>query len=283
MDFKKIVNAAAEAIFVLDKNGKFIFVNRHALQRSGYKEKDILGKNALRLIPRSQWEQATSTFNKILSGSQVKSVEFPVRYRSGRVVIMEFTGKPLKENGKLVGAVGTARDITKRKEAEQQLEQSQDMLRFVMDALPMRVFWKDRHSVYLGCNRAFAEDSGHKSPGKIIGKTDFDMPWKEQAKRYVQDDRRVITTGKSKLNYEEPQSGPGGVMRWLKTSKRPLKDLNGRIIGVLGVYEDITAEKRIKDALTEKVKELERFQKFAVGRELKMVELKKKLKAVGKR
>lgn len=283
MDFKRIVNAAAEAIFVLDKSGKFIFVNRHALQRSGYTEKEIIGKNALKLIPRSYWKQATATFSKILSGKTVKSAEYPVHYKSGKDVIMEFTGKPLREKGKIVGAIGTAKDITKRKSAEKELEQSQSMLRFVIDALPMRVFWKDKHSVYLGCNRAFAEDSGYKSPNKIIGKTDFDMSWKEQAKEYTQDDTQVITTGKSKLNYEEPQTGPGGVRKWLKTSKRPLRNLKGDIIGVLGVYEDITAERSIKESLTEKVKELERFQKFAIGRELRMVELKKKLRRCKKK
>jgi len=278
MDFKGIVNAAAEAIFVLDKSGKFIFINRHALLQSGYTEKEIIGKNALSLIPRSRWKQATATFNRILSGKTVKSAEYPVHYKSGKDVVMEFTGKPLRENGRIVGAIGTAKDITKRKDAERQLEQSKSMLRFVIDALPMRVFWKDLHSVYLGCNLAFVKDSGCKAPNRIIGKTDFDMPWKEQAKKYTQDDKQVITTGRSKLNYEEPETGPRGVRRWLKTSKRPLRDLKGDIIGVMGVYEDITEQKRLNDRLKEKIVELERFQKFAIGRELKMVELKEKLR-----
>ncbi len=283
MDFERIVNAAAEAIFVLDRSGNFSFINKHAIRQSGYSKKDIIGKNALRLIPKSHWKRAMETFSQILLGRVVKSVEYPVRYKSGKVVIMEFTGKPLSENGKIVGAIGTARDITKRKELEEGREQARRMLRFIIDSLPMRVFWKGRSLRYLGCNRAFAEDAGYHSPSEIIGKTDFEMAWKKQARQYRRDDRYVIRTGREKLNYEEPQASAGGKLRWLRTSKRPLRGASGKVIGVLGVYEDITKQKGINSSLKEKIAELERFQRFSVGRELRMVELKKKLRECKKR
>ena len=141
------------------------------------------------------------------------------------------------------------REIQDRKKAEQALQEWQQMLQSVLDTIPVRVFWKDLESTYLGCNRPFALDAGLQSPEEIIGKDDFEMGWAEQAKLYRTDDRLVMETGRPKLGYEEPQTTPGGGRIWLRTNKVPLLDAQGRIKGVLGTYEDITASKRMEEAL----------------------------------
>lgn len=91
----------------------------------------------------------------------------------------------------------------------------------------------------------FANDAGETSPENIVGKNDYQLNWKEQAKFYCKDDRLVINSGISKLNYEEPQSTPDGKTIWLRTSKVPLRNTNSEIIGVLGIYQDITEQKRM--------------------------------------
>lgn len=120
------------------------------------------------------------------------------------------------------------------------------LLQVVLDAFPIRVFWKDRDLNYLGCNRLFAHDAGLDSPAEILGKDDFSMGWAEQAELYRADDRRVMESGEAKLNYEEPQDGPDGKKLWLRTNKIPLRDERGTIIGVMGTYEDITAQKELE-------------------------------------
>jgi diguanylate cyclase (GGDEF)-like protein/PAS domain S-box-containing protein len=127
------------------------------------------------------------------------------------------------------------------------LNESQKMLQLVLDSIPVRVFWKDTDSIYLGCNRLFAMDAGLDSPEQIIGKSDFDLAWTEQAELYRLDDRKVIQAGKPKLNYEEPQTSPDGTSLWLRTSKIPLTDLSGTVIGVMGTYEDITSMKQSQE------------------------------------
>ncbi|MCX8122861.1 MAG: PAS domain S-box protein [Spirochaetes bacterium] len=163
----------------------------------------------------------------------------------GRVVMWTNDGKPLM-------MYGTHTDITKLKETEQALRQSKEFINNVLDTIPVRVFWKDRQLRYLGCNRAFAVDAGYDDPAQIVGKTDFDMAWKQQAELYRKDDKDVIETGIAKLGYEEPQNTPDGNILWLRTSKVPLRNESGEIIGVLGTYEDITeakkAEKDLKDS-----------------------------------
>lgn len=145
-------------------------------------------------------------------------------------------------------------DITKRKQAEDALIKSRDLLHSIIENAPIRVFWKDIELRYLGCNKAFANDAGVSNPEYLIGKDDFQMGWREQAEAYRADDQLVINSGKPRINYEEPQTTPDGNTIWLSTSKVPLLDAKKNVIGILGVYEDITerkqAEKKLKESET---------------------------------
>ncbi|HEY8379595.1 MAG TPA: PAS domain-containing protein [Nannocystis sp.] len=127
------------------------------------------------------------------------------------------------------------------------LRRAQELLQMVMNHIPQAVFWKDRDSVFLGCNRRFAEHNGIGSPADVVGKTDHDMPWAELAELYRADDRQVMETDTPKLNYEEPIVLPDGSQGWLRTSKVPLHDDTGAVVAVLGMYEDITALKRAEE------------------------------------
>jgi len=124
------------------------------------------------------------------------------------------------------------------------LLQAQQMLLLIMDNIPQAVFWKDNDLAYLGCNQAFAEDAGFESPQDVVGKTDYDMPWSEQAELYRADDRLVMDSGAPKLGYEELRPAPDGASIWLRTSKVPLSDADGNPYGMLGMYEDITERKQ---------------------------------------
>lgn len=118
------------------------------------------------------------------------------------------------------------------------------LLQSVLDAIPVRVFWKERENLrYLGVNRLLAQDAGFADPEELVGKTDYDMIWAEQADLYRSDDRSVIDSGIPKINFEEPQTSTSGDV-WLRTSKIPLKNADGDIIGMLGAYDDITPYKR---------------------------------------
>jgi len=139
--------------------------------------------------------------------------------------------------------------VAQRKRAEGELFKSQQMLRLILDTIPQRVFWKDAEGRYLGCNQPFARDAGFDSPKEVLSKNDYAMAWKDQADQYRADDRQVITSGIPKVKYEEPETTPTGTQLCVRTSKTPLRDLDGRIIGVLGTYEDITEHKQTETLL----------------------------------
>jgi PAS domain S-box-containing protein len=150
------------------------------------------------------------------------------------------------EDGQPVSMVGTLQDITKRKQAEEQIRKQQAITSQIIETIPMRVFWKDRSLHYLGCNTVFARDAGKNSPDEMLGKNDFQMNWKEQAELYRADDQRIMDTDTPKLSYDEPQTTPTGERIWLRTSKVPLHNEANEVMGMLGVYEDITEYKRME-------------------------------------
>ena len=138
-----------------------------------------------------------------------------------------------------------------------ELVDSAKLFQSVLDTIPARIFWKDRDLVYLGCNRVFAEDAGFTSPEDVIGKTDYEMGWQDQAEAYRSDDQAVIDSGIPKIGYEEPQTTPEGDTMWLETSKIPLVNTDGETVGVLATYADITPRKRVEAEREELLAKLE--------------------------
>jgi PAS domain S-box-containing protein len=123
-------------------------------------------------------------------------------------------------------------------------------LTLILNTVPQSIFWKDSNSVYLGCNAVFAKAAGLNSPDEIIGKTDYDLPWpRAEAEAYRADDREVIESNKSKSHIIEQMQQADGSRLWVDTTKIPLTDDTGRVVGVVGVYEDITGLKQAEAAL----------------------------------
>jgi PAS domain S-box-containing protein len=132
------------------------------------------------------------------------------------------------------------------------------LLQLVMDNLPEYIFWKDLNSVYLGCNRKFAEAAGLENPEQIAGKTDYDLPWKkEEADFFRLCDRRVMDSNTPELGIVEPQLQANDKQAWLETNKMPLHDAQGHVIGILGTFQDITERKLAELALKNLNEELE--------------------------
>jgi PAS domain S-box-containing protein len=155
--------------------------------------------------------------------------------------------------------------------SEAAMRESQQLIEGIINTIPVRVFWKDKNLVFLGCNAAFARDAGFTAPQDLIGKDDYQMGWREQAARYRADDRQVIESGIPKFMVEEPQTTPAGKTITLLTSKIPLRDANGEICGILGTYLDITsrkqAEERIRD-LVQHLEEIREVEHKRISREL---------------
>ncbi len=135
------------------------------------------------------------------------------------------------------------------KQNRDQLILANELLQKVLDTIPMPVFWKDLNSNFLGCNQYFAKEAGKSSPEELIGKDDYDTPSFEHTEKYVADDVEIMSSGIAKINIEEVHIYANGEQGWIRTSKVPLRDVDGKVFGLLGVFEDITKKKKAEQEL----------------------------------
>jgi PAS domain S-box-containing protein len=131
-----------------------------------------------------------------------------------------------------------------------------DLLANVLNNVAASIFWKDRHSVYLGCNDRFAREAGLQDPQEIVGRNDYQMAWtKEQADFYRECDRKVMESGEPMLNIVESQRQADGRERVILTNKVPLKDDSELVTGMLGIYMDITQRVQQEEKLERSLEE----------------------------
>jgi PAS domain S-box-containing protein len=135
-------------------------------------------------------------------------------------------------------------------EKVKEVDEASTLLKAVIDAMPYRVFWKDNNLNYQGANKLFARDAGKGSGDELTGKSDYDLNWKDLADGFRADDMEVIASGQPKLDIEESNILADGSVIYLLTNKVPIKLSDGRIVGLLGTYDDITSRKLLELELT---------------------------------
>ncbi len=132
------------------------------------------------------------------------------------------------------------------------LQDKEQFLQLVLDNIPQQIFWKDRNSIFLGCNRNWARQARIENMASVIGKTDYDLcPTPEIAEHYRQQDQRIMATDTPEFHCIECKPQHDGQSVWLDVSKVPIHDAEGNVIGILGTIENITERKRAELALQE--------------------------------
>jgi PAS domain S-box-containing protein len=254
---RTIFETEPECIKILDNCGRLLEMNPAGLAML---EADSLEeaqqKSLVDYVDPESRDAFISLHRKVMNGES-GIFEFRITGLKGTPRWLETHAVPMCDaNGKVEFLLGVTRDITEHKRADATIRTSRDLLRSVVENTPMRVFWKDRELRYLGCNTAFARDAGMSHPQELYGKDDFQLGWREQAELYRADDKLVMDSGIPVLGREEPQTTPDGQTIWLRTSKVPLRDAEGMINGVLGMYEDITVHKLAEVKLEHSIRAL---------------------------
>ena len=252
----EIINACPIPIGINDAEQNIVMINREFTKVYGYTVDDIptledwwkiaYSDQDYRNWVKESWALRLKDLND--DGTGFVPLEVKINCKNGEVKSVMATVCPLGFHHKGISLV-VLYDITDSASISQAIAVSHNVLQSVIETIPFRVFWKDKNLRYLGCNTAFSKDAGQPSPDGIIGKLDSDLSWKEQSELYQADDRSVIESGQARLAFEEPQSTPKGDTIWLRTSKLPLYDMAGDTLGLLGIYEDITHQKKIENEL----------------------------------
>jgi PAS domain S-box-containing protein len=134
----------------------------------------------------------------------------------------------------------------------------ENLLRTLIDNMPDFIYIKDIKSRFVVANKKLAQVHGIRSPLEMAGKTDFDFYPKELANKYYWNEQEIIASGKPLINIEEQSLDETGETIYLSTTKIPLKDSTGKIIGLVGIGRDITLKKKEEELLAEHTKQLQK-------------------------
>jgi PAS domain S-box-containing protein len=135
------------------------------------------------------------------------------------------------------------------------------LLHFLLENIPVKIYFKDTESRFIRVSRAMAQLFGYTSGYELLGKTDFDLFTPEHAEPAFADEQQVMRTGIPITDKVEKETLPNGEVRWAMTTKMPLRNSRGEIIGTCGISQDATAQKRLEEALEKTNHELREHQR----------------------
>jgi len=255
---RTLIDALPDYVYVKDRDGRLVLTNIAQAHGLGFAEpSQCVGKTDFDLYPAPLATRIWDNDQRVIKAGAMVSEEEESVTPDGETRWVWSVKAPLRApNGEVIGLVGLSRDITERKEMEQQLAAERNLLRTVIDNIPDFIFAKDTELQMTLNNVAHAAALGQLRPEDLLGKTDFDFFEEEQARQYYQADRLAIETGQITTE-EETYIDPTGEMRWLVTTRAPLRDVEGDIIGVVGISHDVTESKRSQEELRRAHDELE--------------------------
>ncbi len=147
--------------------------------------------------------------------------------------------------------VGLEIEMSEKQRAQELLRDALQMFELVINNIPQHVYWKDKNLNYLGCNSIFAQMAGLMAPDEIRGKSDYDLPWpKEEAESNRRFDMEVISNNRPIYNSIETMTIAGGERIWVETTKVPLHDSDGNVVGIICSQHNISERRLFEEALS---------------------------------
>ena len=258
--FRRVFNESADPILLLDETG-FTNCNAATVSILGYStKKELLNKRPWELSPEKQPDGLFSSIKAEMMINEAiekgyNRFEWIHKKKDGSDLPVEVMLTSIQLKGKPI-LYTVWRDITERMQAEEKLRNERLLLRTVIDNIPATIYCKDVDGHKTLANRAELKMIGAKSEDEVLGKTDFDLYPKEIADEFFADDQTVIKNLEPVINREELFIDGKGEQRWLLTSKIPMLDDNGGVIGLVGIGRDITERVKITKEIQERNEQL---------------------------
>ncbi len=273
--FDNIIGSMTDSLIVIDPDAKIATVNKATCALLGYEEEELIGKDVSLLFPEEEEPFRGTKLQKLIKEGSMSNYEVNFKTKDGNKIPVLLSGAVMrridcpnegpiddcpefKKKGmhceKLQGIVAVAKDITERKKVEDALWESENKYRTLLENLPQKIFMKDRNSVFISCNENYVRNLKIK-PDAIAGKTDYEFYPKELAEKYRNDDKRIMDSGKTaEIEEKYIQEGKELIVHTVKT---PIKDEQGNVVGILGIFWDITERKKAEEQQKQLMKDLE--------------------------
>ncbi len=250
---QRYLDTVQSMMVALDQEGRISMINRAGCELLGYAQEELIGRNwfATCLPQPDGLETILPEFHRLVARrpGPIDAFENQVLCRDGSQRLMSWrNAQLLDDKGNITGILSSGQDITEIQQVMEELERERGFLNTLVQTIPDLVWLKDLEGVYLACNPRFERFFG-ASCAQILGKTDYDFVSKEMADFFREHDRKAISKGRPSTNEEVLTFADDGHVERVETTKTPMYDAQGLLIGVLGVARDITERKRGEDEL----------------------------------
>ncbi len=260
--YHSLVESLPLNVFRKDLEGRFTFGNRLFCDGLGRPLEEIIGKTDFDFFPKELAEKYRADDRKVAeTGKTFEDIEGHQKPTGDRIYVQVFKTPVRNARREVIEIQGMFWDVTDRKRAEKALIQERYLIDGLMDNLPDSIYFKDAQSRFTKINRALTRRFGLGDPSQALGKTDFDFFTEGHARPAFEDEQEVIRSGKPLVGKEEKETWPDGRLTWVSTTKMPLRDKEGRIIGTFGLSRDITDSK----VAQEEIKTLKQQIEYVVG------------------
>ena len=232
-------------LMVVDLEKKIIFLNKsyekmYDIQFINAKGKTL--REAFNLDRAKEYEEEIDeciksgklkNYDAVIDGKYIECKMFPI----------------FDENNKVRGIAGLIVDVTEEKKQQQELQYNRDILRTIIDSLPETIFYKDKNSKFIGCNKHFSDFYKNFGIEEVLGKTDLELyPDKNVAKKFLEDDKEIMESKTAKLSVESRINKEGECI-FEESLKVPVIDEEGNVWGIVGLARDITSQKNLEERL----------------------------------
>ena len=256
--FAQLMKQIPGYAYYKDFHGAYVMANQTFANVLGVEPEQIVGKTDFDLVPHEIAQKYWDEDLRILSGQDpILVVEEDETYK-GNTSFVTYRKAPIRdENGQIIGLIGVGFDISEHRHIEEELEKERLLIRTVIDNIPDQIFVRDRNCRFLLNNLSDARVMGVQDPETLVGKGDEDFYPPDLSAIYQADDRQVMDSGQALINREEPSITADGKQHWVLTTKAPLRDGQGEVIGLVGIARDITERKLAERSLLEANQRLE--------------------------
>ncbi|HZQ45809.1 MAG TPA: PAS domain S-box protein, partial [Verrucomicrobiae bacterium] len=248
--YRGIFEHIVEGIFQTSPDGHYLSANSALARIYGYASPEELVSN-VRDIGRKLYVEPgrRAEFIQIMKEHDtVTDFESRIYRKDGSIIWIAENVRAIRDvKGGLLYYEGTVEDITQRKSAEEKLRESEALYHSLVETLPQNIFRKDLQGRFTFANQRFCNTLGCGA-GEILGKTDFDFFPPELAAKYQQDDRAIMEAGKLFETVEQHQPASGGML-YVQVVKTPLYDAQGKVVGLQGIFWDISERKRAEEQI----------------------------------
>jgi twitching motility protein PilJ len=244
-----MIDALPQKVFCRDLEGKIVFANRAFMSKARKRLEEIVGKRDSDLLAPELAERCAVDERNARETRLVQESELSVQ-RAGRPSSVQVMTMPVHDDrGQLLGTQTMYWEKNENNLAEATSARDTDLLTVLMDSTTDIIYFKDLESRFIRINKAHAAKFGLKDPQEATGKSDFDFFTREHSQAAYDDEQNIIRTGRSMVDLEEKETWADKEDTWVSSTKSPLYDREGRVIGTWGITREITERKRAAEAL----------------------------------